>query len=341
MIAFGYAQLVYACTLLLCYISYFVYAQPFVWRAFEMDALLVSYVYKFWLQSAIKFLLTEGEKYVLLLFRTFSDQGVYDLVSHLGSLVARLFFQKVEEVGFTTWSKLLGSASDKKEKQDDDSQQVLALQLLHLLIKLMLLIGLIFVCFGPSYSYTLLLLLYGRKWSDATNAPTVLSLYCIYVMFMAVNGITEAFVHATSNAQQLQKYNYLMIVFSIVYLSIAVMGMTCIQQQDAGIYMLIVANICNMLMRIVYSWTYITQYTAKYQQQQQVSLVNLDRLVMGAFAMSLLLGQLSKYFLQQPHLLVHIVIGACCFAVTCALIWKRERAFLVRVKQLFRGQGLQ
>ncbi len=268
--AFAYAQLIYALTLFLGYVIYFVYAKPLTRFAFDLDASLVAYVYKFTIQSAIKFLLTEGEKYVLLLFRTFHDQGVYDLVSHLGSLVARLFFQKVEEVGFTTWSKLIGS--EKKNDDDTGEPYRLALLLFDLLVKLMLLVGLIFVCFGPSYSYTLLLLLYGRKWSDSSNAPTVLSLYSIYVMFMAMNGVTEAFVHATSNTMQLQRYNYLMVVFSMVYLGIAVTGMTALQQ-EYGVYALVMANICNMAMRIAYSFWYILQFVVCVKKNHVLTIV--------------------------------------------------------------------
>ena len=48
-------------------------------------------------------------------------------------------------------------------------------------------LGLLAVSFGPWYSYTLLWLVYGRRWSD-TEAPFVLSCYTAYVLVMAVNG---------------------------------------------------------------------------------------------------------------------------------------------------------
>lgn len=43
------------------------------------------------------------------------------------------------------------------------------------------------MAFGPSYSYSLIRLLYGRKWSDG-EASTALRYYCLYVILLAMNG---------------------------------------------------------------------------------------------------------------------------------------------------------
>jgi len=47
--------------------------------------------------------------------------------------------------------------------------------------------GLVFMAFGPSYSYSLIRLLYGEKWSDG-EASTALRCYCFYVIVLAMNG---------------------------------------------------------------------------------------------------------------------------------------------------------
>ena len=54
--------------------------------------------------------------------------------------------------------------------------------------------------FGPSYAYLLLRLLYGRRWSD-TEAAAALGWYCPYIALLAVNGITEAYLHATAHGR--------------------------------------------------------------------------------------------------------------------------------------------
>ena len=47
--------------------------------------------------------------------------------------------------------------------------------------------GLVVIAFGPSYSYSLIRLLYGRKWSDG-EASTALQYFCLYVIVIAMNG---------------------------------------------------------------------------------------------------------------------------------------------------------
>jgi oligosaccharide translocation protein RFT1 len=54
-------------------------------------------------------------------------------------------------------------------------------------LKLVILIGLIFMAFGPSYSYSLIRLLYGEKWSDG-EASLALQFYCLYIIVLAMNG---------------------------------------------------------------------------------------------------------------------------------------------------------
>jgi hypothetical protein len=58
---------------------------------------------------------------------------------------------------------------------------------LRLLLRCVTLLGLLVAAFGPAYSYTLLRLMYGPRWSD-TDAPQVLGYYCSYVLVLAVNG---------------------------------------------------------------------------------------------------------------------------------------------------------
>lgn len=86
--------------------------------------------------------------------------------------------------------------------------------LLATLLKLVLTAGLVFVCFGFHYTETLMrLLLAGKRAGrgggegDGATAVTevsrVLSWYCVYVLFLAANGMCEAFSSAVARGGQL------------------------------------------------------------------------------------------------------------------------------------------
>lgn len=62
------------------------------------------------LQAGVHFLQTEGSKMVMALCQTSYNQGVYGLVTNLGSLVVRTIFFPVEEAAFRAFSRPPGAA---------------------------------------------------------------------------------------------------------------------------------------------------------------------------------------------------------------------------------------
>jgi len=75
----------------------------------SIDPSLASLSWTLVKQTVVKQLLTEGERYVMTFFDalSFADQGVYDLVNNLGSLVVRFLFQPIEESGNVFFSRTL------------------------------------------------------------------------------------------------------------------------------------------------------------------------------------------------------------------------------------------
>lgn len=308
------------------------------------DSRLLNLFTSFSFQTIIKFILTEGEKYVLMLFQTLSDQGVYDLVSHLGSMAARIIFQPIEETSHTTWSKLLSTSHGERFGQKHAALKASA-SMLVLLLKFCSLIGLTFICFGPAYSYSLLRIVYGVRWSE-TNAPMVLSLYCVYVFFMAINGITEAFVHAASSERQTRSFNYWMMLFSMVYLTAAIFF---IKWLEWGTPSLVIANIVNMLMRIMYCQWFIRQYFTRASQANQGqhyfqwSEVIPHRVVLLFFMTCLVVTKCSEAWLEHSAWTLratHISIGTACIACLCGMVAIFERQFLSNLRKLFQGRKL-
>ena len=162
------------------------------------------------------------------------EQGVYAIASGYGSLVARLLFQPLEEAARLMFSKLgaeeetasefeassvpagqeaVETMQDRESGGGGDGRRLREKMaaLLATLLKLVLVAGLVFVCFGFHYTETLLrLLLATRRGSDGgggsfavSEVARVLSWYCVYVLFLAANGMCEAFACAVARGRQL------------------------------------------------------------------------------------------------------------------------------------------
>ncbi len=110
-------------------------------------------------------------------------QGVYGMVSNLGSLVVRLLFQPLEEGAFTAFVAGAeglrnarrrscgdgGRKATEEEKSDEEAEAAAGLaDLFHGLLKVAALVGGVIAAFGPAYSYSALRLIYGRRSEQRT-----------------------------------------------------------------------------------------------------------------------------------------------------------------------------
>jgi oligosaccharide translocation protein RFT1 len=144
-------------------------------------------------QTVWKLVLTEGEKMVMVGMGVGADdQGVYALVSNLGSLVARFALQPIEETCLTVFGRLHAQRQEQQAKQQESTKdrsldgKLTAEHLLTLMTKSMILVGLVFVAFGTQFSHMLLHVLYGERWT-LTEAPAALSLYCVYILVRLIS----------------------------------------------------------------------------------------------------------------------------------------------------------
>ncbi len=217
-------------------------------------------------------------------------------------------------------------------------------KMLELLLKFCITLGSIFVFFGPAYTHTLLLLLYGDKWTS-TEAPLVLSAYCFYVLFMAVNGVTEAFVHAASDRSQLDRFNYWMPLFSGGYLIVAYL---CLSVFHFGTVSLVVANCLNMALRITYSLYFINHFFKRYNREERDQ-VDLWKnavpswLVCTAFCATLIVTNATGIYLDDgtwSRRVIHIGIGASWLGILVAALRLMEKEFLISTWKLLRGKKM-
>ncbi|KAJ8979864.1 hypothetical protein NQ317_016048 [Molorchus minor] len=285
----------------------------------DLCLLTVSFVK----QSVVKQILTEGERYVMTIspVLTFSQQSMYDIVNNLGSLAARFIFRPIEQSAYFYFTQMV--KRDEPLKKQDQKRISEASQILSQLCKIVVSIGLVVVTFGQSYSFTLLYLYGGHKLVDNYLPVTLLRFHSFAIILLAINGITEGYVFATMSNKQLDRYNYIMVFFSIAFLLISY-----IFTYIFGPVGFILANCINMLARITHSITFIDK---KYKNTDHHPLIGLKpgNKFLTVLILSGIITKLSEVYLLPKSILLHIGFGAIFFSLTVS-VWALENLTLLR-----------
>lgn len=338
---FSSAQLFYTAVLVLCYVIYFkkLLGSPesikHTLPVSRMTDLLpniprsgafvnwteAKLTWSFFKQSFLKQILTEGERYVMTFLNVlnFGDQGIYDIVNNLGSLVARLVFQPVEESFYVFFAKVLERGKDATlQKQVDVA---VAAAVLESLLKLALLAGLTITVFGFAYSQ-LALDIYGGAMLSSGSGPVLLRSYCLYVLLLAINGVTECFTFAAMSKEQVDRYNLTMLALSSSFLVLSYL-----LTRWCGSVGFIVANCFNMGIRITQSLCFIHRYYRNSRYRPLAGLY-LSPVLLGAFVLSGGITAVSEVFLccerGWPARLAHVAVGAFCLGATLGTAFLTE-----------------
>ncbi|KAM4065879.1 rft protein [Hirsutella rhossiliensis] len=219
-------------------------------------------------QSVVKHLLTQGDTFLVSLLASPQVQGVYALANNYGGLVARLLLQPVEESCRSYFSRLLSSSPATPADDATPSAAVLeARRSLTTLARLYLVLSAVVASVGPFAAPSLLALVAGSRWAGV-GAGHVLATYCFYVPFLALNGLAESLVASVATERQVHRQSLWMAAFSVVFAAAAYLLMRVYQLGARG---LVLANIVNMLCRIVWSAAFIKAFFTVYRAHFSVA----------------------------------------------------------------------
>lgn len=215
----------------------------------------------FSVQCVVKHFLTEGDRLVLTAFATREQRGAYAAVQNYGSLAARLVFQPLEEATRVLTAPLFAraDAAQPPPPTNEGHHEVCpplqeARDLVISVLFLVILLGLYCVSLGVGSAGSVVALLLGKRWADS-EAPRLLSAYCVYVLAMAMNGATEAAATAAADPTRVAASTLQMCGFFALYAGVAVGGL----RAGFGTPSLIVAGCANMAFRAWSSWAFLVQ----------------------------------------------------------------------------------
>lgn len=205
-------------------------------------------------QVVFKQVLTEGEKLVMSVSTklSFSEQATYDIVNNMGSMAARFIFRPVEDSSYFYYTQTI--ARDVRLEQQAAAKVHECGRVLQNLCKAISSIGLLAFVFGQSYAGTVLLLYGGPEFVRDGLPETLLRWHSLAIVLLAVNGITEGFMFATTTSRDIDAYNWYMAGFSAIFLVLSYYLISLF-----GPVGFILANCTNMALRIAYSSQYIVQ----------------------------------------------------------------------------------
>ncbi|KAI1725007.1 rft protein [Ditylenchus destructor] len=270
--------------------------------------------------SLLKQLITDGSSYVMAFTKILplKIQAVYEAVERLASLVARIILTPMEESAAIYYSSNMRQSSVNKDVPKKILSNFVAL------LRLIIVLGIVVCVFGIPYS-KIVVQFYGAELLTENDGASLLSLYAIYLLFMAINGIVECFAFASMDATKIFSHGAFLMVSSMIHIVSNVVLSYCI-----GAPGFIIANCLNTIFRIVYNWKHIKALgpsTSHIQISEFLPSFTLCVLLVLTFFLTTI-----SYFLFGTaggilHTIAHIAVGGMMFGFIGAYLYQVEDLF--------------
>lgn len=226
-----------------------------------------------YIQSGIKYLLTQGDVIVSTTLASLENQGMYALSANYGGLIARMVFRPIEDSSRNLFAQLCAPAEQEQEVQSNGSipatekskttqtppNIVQAATILRDILHVYSMLSLLAFTLGPTAAPLLLRLVAGSRWSNS-GAGEVLGTYCYCIPLLAINGVSEAFVAATASEKDLYWQSIWMGAFSAAFAGSAYVFLRVLALGAKG---LVWANCVNMGLRIAFNGWFVRRWFGK------------------------------------------------------------------------------
>jgi oligosaccharide translocation protein RFT1 len=307
------------------------------WIGMESSSLLFAFT----MQSFIKHCLTEGDRILLTFISTRSERGMFALVQNYGSLIARVVFQPIEETTRGAVSKLSKDGDMKKEMKSSISNIYLNM------LKVVTTIGTTLLVLGPPFAYLGVKLLLGSQWANS-QVPLALAAYCLYLLCMSFNGITEAVSFGLSSSRMIHQSTYILSISFGIYVLFAYFLF-----HMYSIPGLIIAGCLHMLAR-AFGSVYFLLLPSLELSFASFKSVFPHKETMFAMLLALIIAYCSLYVQWNAHFLslylehnfrvignskisidlyelIHVIAGVVSFSIILIGLYTKERSDLMKV----------
>ena len=230
--------------------------------------------------------------------------------------------------------------------EDAQVNLLLAADVFACVMRVVVFVGLVFMTFGVLYSSAATRLLFFNK-EALPGFTNQLAAYSVYVFFMALNGVSEAFSTGAANENRLANASFHLVGAGFVT---AITAFVTVPRYGVAVG-IILANCSNMAARTLSSLVYISSLLRdKGGRNTKVrSLLDLLMLVSPSFltliafiptAFACLAGQRAFDNGQSVKgLFVSLGIGGAAGIVLLGVAWFLERKDMLRLVSLLRGRG--
>eukprot|EP01117_Protostelium_nocturnum_P019200 TRINITY_DN8264_c0_g1_i1.p1 TRINITY_DN8264_c0_g1~~TRINITY_DN8264_c0_g1_i1.p1 ORF type:complete len:507 (-),score=165.87 TRINITY_DN8264_c0_g1_i1:193-1713(-) len=245
----SYGQLIFALSSFIGYWGYARFVNIQVWNSVIPSSMTVEWemierVKGFLYNSIGKYVTAEGERAILFAGGNAEQQGLYEFVNNMGSIIARIAFLPIEKTAYVEFSRW----KDVMEEKENVTRKKERLRNWEIFLGISFIISFAYLSTCFNYVQTVLFLISGAKWSES-EAPLLLGCFGFYLLLIGINGLVESLRDAIAPNEKIAEQAKYSTIFIVTYF---VQGYFLMQWYGAG--GLLLASCFSVIQRCAFNY---------------------------------------------------------------------------------------